>query len=65
VQGVAPAQYSLDSGQWQAVQVEVDVPAGTAPGNYAVNIVATAPVPGCSGLCFGAGVAGTLELHVS
>ena len=34
-------------------------------GNYEVNIMASAQVPGCSGDCVGGAVAGTLEVHVA
>jgi hypothetical protein len=44
----------------------VGVPAGTASGDYAVNIIATAAVPGscATGVCASGVVAGTIELEV-
>lgn len=65
VQPLAPQQFALDSGQSEDVPVTVDVPEGTAPGNYAVNVIAMASVPGCTANCIGAGAGGTLEVHVS
>jgi hypothetical protein len=48
------------------VQVVVNVPAGTAPGNWYVNVAASATDANCTGTCnVGAIVAGTLEVHVS
>ncbi len=65
VEPLSPSQFTLSSGQYEDVPVVVDVPSGTAPGNYAVNVEALASVPGCSGVCVSGAVAGTLEVHVS
>lgn len=62
---IAQSQITLGSGQYQDVQVTADVPPGTPDGNYAVNVMASAQVPGCSGTCVGEAVAGTLEVHVA
>ena len=66
VEPVSPATFELSSGQSATVQVTVDVPAATAPGNWYVNIAASASDATCTGTCnVGAIVAGTLEVHVS
>lgn len=65
VEPISPSQFTLSSEQPVEVLVVVDVPSGTAPGNYAVNVEALASVPGCSGVCVSGAVAGTLEVHVS
>jgi uncharacterized membrane protein len=66
VEPIAPSQLTLTSGQSATVQITVDVPAATAPGNWYVNIAASAEDAACTGTCnVGAIVAGTLEVHVS
>ncbi len=65
VQSLSPSQFILTSGQYQDVHVTVDVPDGTAPGDYYVNIAVSATDATCSANCVGAVVAGTLEVHVS
>jgi hypothetical protein len=62
---LSPSQLTLDSGQSADVQVTVDVPPGTPDGKYAVNIMASASLPGCSGVCVGGAVAGTLVIYVA
>jgi hypothetical protein len=65
VQPIALQQFTLDSGQSDDVSVTVDVPEGTASGNYAVNVTAMTSVPGCAANCIGGGAGGTPEVHVS
>ena len=51
--------------QSEDVQVTVDIPDGTAPGNYYVNVMTMASVPCGSDVCIGAAVVGMLEVHIS
>ncbi len=62
---LSPSQLTLDSGQYEDVQVVVDVPPSTPDGRYAVNVMASASLPGCSGVCVGGAVAGTLVVYVA
>ncbi len=62
---LSPSQLTLDSGQSEYVNVTVDVPPGTPDSRYAVNIMASAALPDCSGVCLGGAVAGTLVIYVA